>query len=296
MQVDGAVAGPVSIGDSGTLAGWGTVSGSGISMIGAATIAPGPVGGPGVLTYANASNLTLGSSSIFAVDLDGTTAGSGYDRLNITNSSTVLDLNGATLDVNLGYLPSLSSSFQIIAQTHPSPITSRFNGLSQFASFTEGPVTFSIGYFNSGVTLTVTSINVPTCTWSGDGGDNNWSDGANWVGGDAPTDGASLLFPDGAARLASNDDLGAGFQSIRLSSTAPGTRSPATPSPWRTVSRAPTVAGTSTFALDTTLTQAETFDVATGGTLDRTGVITVSNFGGGYGVTTSLPSTTAPTR
>jgi fibronectin-binding autotransporter adhesin len=50
------------------------------------------------------------------------------------------------------------------------------------------------------------------CTWTGTGGDNNWSTGANWSGGVAPaTDGsATLTFPSGAAQLSTNNDEPAG--------------------------------------------------------------------------------------
>src|ERR1043165_9404258 len=50
-----------------------------------------------------------------------------------------------------------------------------------------------------------------TCTWSGGGSDNNWSTAANWdnCGGAhaTPQDGDDLVFPGGAARNTSNDEL-----------------------------------------------------------------------------------------
>jgi autotransporter-associated beta strand protein len=54
--------------------------------------------------------------------------------------------------------------------------------------------------------------------WTGQGPDNNWSDGANWQGGTAPGPGEDLFFPSGASQLANQNDLpnGTAFSSIRF--------------------------------------------------------------------------------
>ena len=59
-----------------------------------------------------------------------------------------------------------------------------------------------------------------TCTWTGGGGDTNWSTGANW-GGTAPVAGDGLVF-DGSTRLTPNNDLAANtsFASITFAATA----------------------------------------------------------------------------
>lgn len=36
--------------------------------------------------------------------------------------------------------------------------------------------------------------------WDGDGGNNQWSNAANWVAGIVPVDGDVVLFPDGPAQ------------------------------------------------------------------------------------------------
>src|SRR5689334_22770355 len=50
-----------------------------------------------------------------------------------------------------------------------------------------------------------------TCTWTGGGGDNNWSTAGNWdnCGGAhaIPQNGDDLVFPAGAARDVATDDL-----------------------------------------------------------------------------------------
>jgi probable HAF family extracellular repeat protein len=57
----------------------------------------------------------------------------------------------------------------------------------------------------------------PAFQWTGQGSDALWSDGANWLGGHAPTPGADLLFPAGAAQQTTVDDLGSTFHSLTAS-------------------------------------------------------------------------------
>ena len=54
-----------------------------------------------------------------------------------------------------------------------------------------------------GVSLVLAALPAAAQTWSGLGGDNNWSTGANWVGGVAPASGATtqLVFPGGTPRF-----------------------------------------------------------------------------------------------
>ena len=53
--------------------------------------------------------------------------------------------------------------------------------------------------------------------WDGQGSDNNWTTGANWVGGQAPLPGSSLLFT-GSAQTATDNDFpdGTAFQSVEI--------------------------------------------------------------------------------
>ncbi len=57
-------------------------------------------------------------------------------------------------------------------------------------------------------------------TWTGLGADANWTTAANW-GGTAPVAGDDLVFPAGAARLSSNNNIAPGttFRSITISGT-----------------------------------------------------------------------------
>lgn len=52
----------------------------------------------------------------------------------------------------------------------------------------------------------ISNAEAANVTWSGAGGDNNWSTGANWVGGTAPVNGDTLIFPASAARKTTNNN------------------------------------------------------------------------------------------
>ncbi|MBI5089475.1 MAG: autotransporter-associated beta strand repeat-containing protein [Actinobacteria bacterium] len=286
LQADGTVPTAVVLG-GGTLAGSGTLAGAGISSTAPSTLDPGPLGGPGILTYTNATSPTMPTDSTFHVDLDGTTPGTGYDRLDLTNPSATFNPNGSTLAVELGYIPSVGASFQIVSQTSSSPITGRFAGLSQFGSFTVGPATFSIGYFNSGVILTVTAVNQVTATWDGGGASSTWSDAANWVGDVAPLAGSDLLFPAGAARLSNVNDLAAGFDVASIDIASAGYSLSGNAIDLIGDVAATHTTGTSTIALDVNLPSTRAFDVAAGATL----VVSGSIAGATAGVSKTSPGT-----
>jgi autotransporter-associated beta strand protein len=56
--------------------------------------------------------------------------------------------------------------------------------------------------------VAVPVANAANCTWTGGGTNSNWSTSANWSNcGTVPVNGDSLIFPNGAARLANNNDL-----------------------------------------------------------------------------------------
>ncbi|WP_435018239.1 Ig-like domain repeat protein [Tundrisphaera sp. TA3] len=279
LRVDGTITSALVLA-GGTLGGSGTVNGAGITGTDGGTVNPGTVGGPGILTYANSAGFALPSSTTFRVDLNGSTVGTGYDRLALTNGSALFNPNGATLQVNLGYLPAVGTSFQIVSQTYGSPITGRFNGLSQFGSFQAGPATFSIGYFNSGVTLTVTSIAPRVLTWDGgDADDSLWSSPDNWVGDVAPSRFDSLVFPDGAARRTNFNDLGAGFDLYSITVGAAGYTLQGDAVDLYGDLLTTYSAGTSTVGLDLALQSTRTFTVAAGGTLIGNGAISGTGFG-----------------
>ena len=57
-----------------------------------------------------------------------------------------------------------------------------------------------------------------TYTWTGGGVNSNWSTGANWQGGVAPTSASTLVFGSGESRLTNIDDIsGLSVAEIELS-------------------------------------------------------------------------------
>lgn len=273
LQVDGKIFSPIQLA-GGTLAGSGTLNGAGITATSASTISPGPKDGPGTLTYAASSTLTLPSSTTLHVDIDGPTVGTDYDRLALTNGSALFNPNGATLDVDLGYVPAVNTSFQIVSQTFGSPITGRFNGISQFGSFTSGPVTFSVGYFNSGIILTVVAVQRQTATWDGGGATSSWSEAANWDKDTAPVAGNNLVFPAGVSKLSAVNDYTTGttFGSVTIAS--PGYALSGTQFVATSGLRAPFGTGTSTIANSLKLSGSGAVTVDDGGTLTLSGPLT----------------------
>ena len=55
-------------------------------------------------------------------------------------------------------------------------------------------------------------------TWNGQGGDNLWSNGANWVGGVAPTAGEDLVF-NWSSQTSTQNDLSHTFKSLTFTSS-----------------------------------------------------------------------------
>ena len=174
--------------------------------------------------------------------------------------------------------PAIGDTFTIINNDGSDAVTGTFDGLAQGATITDGNVTFTISYTGGNgndVVLTTTDV---TYTWSGLGGDSNWSTPANWVGDAVPTPGADLIFPTGAVRRTNYDDLAAGFNVYSISTSGAG----------YTISGnaidltngiATTTWGTVTFNDDIQLQQDQTLSVASGGTLVLAGAISGSGFG-----------------
>ena len=142
------VNGTLATGSAVTVSGTATLGGSGgtingtVSIGATATLAPGSSSSPGALTFGGA--VTLAGGSTFAVELNGTPVGTGYDQV-VLNGSASINLGGSTLSPTLGvgFTPSFSDSFVIVLNQNGSGgRTGTFNGLPN-----EGDtVTFS-GYF-----------------------------------------------------------------------------------------------------------------------------------------------------
>jgi autotransporter-associated beta strand protein len=170
--------GNVTVGGTGTILAGGSTSGSTGTIVGSVDytgstnghLSPG-IAGDGTTTTAilHTGALTLSSSSIFNVNLNNTTAGTGYDQL---VASSTINLNSATLTLAIGGTLNLGDKFFIMENGSNSA-----NGLSLFsngATVTSGAYTFAINYADNGdggliandISLTVTAIPEPG-TWVG---------------------------------------------------------------------------------------------------------------------------------
>jgi len=154
LSVTGTIAGsPVAL-SGGTLQGDGT---TGAVTATGGTLQPGTAV-TGVLTTAGVS---LDSSTTFAVRLNGTAAGTGYDRLASTGA---VSLGGATLSVSLGFTPSLGDVFRVIDDQDASSVSATFDGLTEGSVLTVGGASLRISYAGgdgNDVTLTAVDATPP---------------------------------------------------------------------------------------------------------------------------------------
>jgi autotransporter-associated beta strand protein len=87
----------VTVAGGATLGGTGTINGT-VTVSNGGTLAPGESAG-----ILSTGDLALNAAATFAVELNGTTAGDDYDRVDVTGT---VDLGGATLDITVGFTPS----------------------------------------------------------------------------------------------------------------------------------------------------------------------------------------------
>ena len=98
----------VAANSNGTLGGNGTIGGA-VTVNSTGTLAPG--NSPGILHLG--SNLTLAGGSNLNIEIGGSTAGTGYDQVQVTGALT---LTGSNLNVSLlsGFTPALNDKFYVV--------------------------------------------------------------------------------------------------------------------------------------------------------------------------------------
>ncbi|MFM8478283.1 MAG: beta strand repeat-containing protein, partial [Planctomycetaceae bacterium] len=106
----------------GRLQGTGNIQGP-VTVTSAGVLAPG--NSPGVL---QTGSLTLASGGVLQIDIAGTTAGSGYDQLNVTGT---VDVTGGVLSLNYGsFTANAGSEYLILQNDGTDAIVGRFQGLA----------------------------------------------------------------------------------------------------------------------------------------------------------------------
>ncbi|HEX8913094.1 MAG TPA: autotransporter-associated beta strand repeat-containing protein, partial [Humisphaera sp.] len=152
LVVNGSLASGSTVNNGGTLGGSGTIAGA-VTANSGSTVSPG--NSPGVLST---GTLTLAAGSTALMEINGTTAGTQYDQLNVTGTVT---LGGGALQVALGYTPLVGDTFRLINNDGTAdPVVGTFAGLPTSGStFQSGGATFAINYAGgdgNDVTLTTT--------------------------------------------------------------------------------------------------------------------------------------------
>lgn len=196
-----AVTGALNGGGTVTVSSGGTLAGSG-SISGAVTVASGgkltPGNSPGQIST---GNLTLSSGSTTSFELNGTTAGTQYDQINVTGT---VDVSGANLSTNVGFTPSRGDSFALILNDGSDAVTGTFSGLAEGATFTAGGRIFQISYTaGDGNDIVLTDVS----TSSGSGSDGSSAGSSATIGSNGNDRLLGSSSDDTMSGLAGNDTL-----------------------------------------------------------------------------------------
>jgi autotransporter-associated beta strand protein len=121
-----------------------------------AVLAPGD--GLGILTSSNFDR--GGGSGVLAIQLNGTTLGTGYNQLDAIGSVT---LTGVTLSAQLNYPSAVNDQFTIINNDRSDAVIGTFNGLPQNSTLYIGGQLFQISYTGgNGNDVVLNRIPTPT--------------------------------------------------------------------------------------------------------------------------------------
>lgn len=160
LVVDGSTSSSTTVAGGATLAGSGTLGGD-VTVQNGGTLSP---GGAGVGTLTVNGNLTLNSGSTLALDINGITAGTGYDRVVVNGT---VDVSAANLSVTHGYAAGSGDSYTVIVNDAADAVTGTFSGVSEGGKFNAAGngtelTTSYIG--GTGNDLTLTTPIAPTIT------------------------------------------------------------------------------------------------------------------------------------
>ncbi|HEX8078293.1 MAG TPA: hypothetical protein VF511_10805 [Chthoniobacterales bacterium] len=156
--------GSITVSNSGTIfGGSGTVTGA-VSVASGANLAPGASGNASTSSFRTGA-LTLSSGANFNIDINSTTAGSGYDQLSVTGAVSV---NGSNLLVNAASNLTLGDKFFVLLNDGSDAVTGSFAQGSTVTA-ANGSI-FSINYADNAdggatandISLTFTAVPEPT--------------------------------------------------------------------------------------------------------------------------------------
>ena len=194
-------------GSSSILLGTGTITGGSYRAV---ALSPDGLSDPGILQL---NGLSSNSQTIFPLELNGSTAGTEYDQLQVTGGVSL----AGRLNVSIGTTLVPNTEFTIISNDGTDAVNGTFNGLAEGDLVVVGSDVLRISYQGgdgNDVALTATDARV----WDGGGGDNLWTTAANWSGDVAPVAGVELVFPVSVPQTANVNDFPAdtGFNTILI--------------------------------------------------------------------------------
>ncbi|HEX4054593.1 MAG TPA: Ig-like domain repeat protein [Tepidisphaeraceae bacterium] len=214
----GTGTGAVTVSSGATIGGTGTVTGA-VTVNSGGILAPG-AGGTSIF---NTGNLTLASGSDLDIVLNGNTAGSGYDQVNVTGTVTVtgstLNLSGTRSDhdgtiltlINNDAADAITGTFQSLAQG----ATTAFSGVTYTASYIGGTGNDMVLTADlAASTTTVTSSANPSVF----GQSVTFTADVTSVSSGTPT--GTVTFMDGATTLGTGTLNGSGIATFSTSALA----------------------------------------------------------------------------
>ena len=151
----GNAAAAVTVNSGAILGGSGSIGGP-LTVTAGGIVSPG--NSPGTLTVNG--NAQFQANSTFAVEINGVTAGTQHDQLVV--SGPTVDINGALLNIRLGYSPTPGGPdfFFIVNNTGANPIQGTFAGLPNGSSVALGNgITATISYFGDVISTLPTGGN-----------------------------------------------------------------------------------------------------------------------------------------
>ena len=186
-----------------TLGGIGSIGGGTVSMFSGSTLSPGNgAAGTGVLTIDG--NLNLNDGSTLAAQINGNTAGTGYDQV-VVKGAVSIPAN-TTLAVTHGYPPVAGDVYTLIVNDAADAVVGTFNGLAEGGTRTAGGngtvLTASyVGGTGNDFTLRAPVNDAPVATTSG--GAAAFTEGANVTSTPVAIDSGITLSDADNATLAS---------------------------------------------------------------------------------------------
>jgi autotransporter-associated beta strand protein len=142
LDVTGSIVSATTVNSGATLGGTGSINNS-VTVNAGGTLAPGV--SAGVLST---GNLTFAATSTLAVELNGTTAGTQYDQVQVTGAA---NLGSAAVNVSLGYPAAVNDAFTILTST--GTVSGTFGSITTPAGYS-----VSATYLADSIVLTVTGV------------------------------------------------------------------------------------------------------------------------------------------